>query len=108
MAEEQQQTAEDWRVDVNESKAPLKIADGESKTFVFLDEGKSRTHPEYGTSIVFEVGIDKEEKSFYVRENNFSLLKQIKELGKLIGTVVTVSRTGSKKTDTRYSIVKAE
>jgi len=46
--------------------------------------------------------------NFYVKENNFSLLKQIKELGSLIGTTANILRVGSKKSDTRYSIEKVE
>jgi len=101
--------AEDWRGDVSDqASTTLKVLDGESATVVFLDEGSKKTSIDYGTSIVFKVEHEKEEKNFYVKENNFSLLKQIKELGKLTGTLAHISRVGSKKSDTRYSIVKQE
>jgi len=101
--------AEDWRADVSDSsKAILKIADGETVEVIFLNEGEKRTHADYGTSIVFEVEHNKEEKVFYVNAQNFALLKQIKELGKLVGTPAKISRTGSKKSDTRYTIEKVE
>jgi len=106
MSEEQQTPIEDWRSEVSEGTPTLKVADGEEKTFVFINEGERRTHPEYGTSIVFQVEFEKEPMSFYVRENNYSLLKQIKELGNLTGTAVKISRVGSKKSDTRYTLEK--
>lgn len=113
MSEEQTQVSEDWRTDVSDSTgATLKVADGESKTFVFLNEGEKRTHSDYGTSVVFKVESEGEdgieEMSFYVRENNYSFLKQIKELGNLVGKAVKVSRTGAKKSDTRYEIVEVK
>ncbi|KKK54652.1 hypothetical protein LCGC14_3082520, partial [marine sediment metagenome] len=79
-----------------------------SKTVKFLDEGNKKTSVDYGTSIVFNVEFGGEEMNFYVKENNFSLLKQIKELGSLIGTTANILRVGSKKSDTRYSIEKVE
>ena len=114
---EQKQISEDWREDVSDSSgATLKILDGETKTAVFLDEGVKRTSADYGTSIVFKVEhevLNKETKknevqemNFYVKENNYSLLKQFKELGKLTGVAIRISRTGSKKSDTRYTIEK--
>ncbi len=98
----------DWREDVSDPKPTLKILDGESKTVKFLDEGNKKTSVDYGTSIVFNVEFGGEEMNFYVKENNFSLLKQIKELGSLIGTTANILRVGSKKSDTRYSIEKVE
>ena len=105
----QEQISKDWRDEVSDSStATLKVLDGEEITFVFLSEGKNQTHSDYGTSIVFEVEHGNEKKLFYVKENNFSLLKQIKDLGDLTGIAVQVSRTGSKKSDTRYTIKKVE
>ena len=107
--EEEAEVVEDWRSDISGSPKPtLKIADGEEKTIVFLDGGEKRTHPDYGNSIVFQVEEAEESKNFYVRENNYSLLGQIKELGKLIGKVVKISRKGSKKSDTRYTIEEVQ
>jgi len=110
MSEEQTPISEDgkdWRVNISESGvAVLKVADGETKTFVFLNEGEKRTHQDFGTSVVFEVEHEKERMNFYVRENNYSFLQQIKALGNLVGTTVKVSRVGSKKSDTRYTIEK--
>ncbi len=100
-----------WRTDESLSGEPipaLKVKDGESKTFVFLNEGEKKTHPDFGTSIVFSVEQNKVKHNYYIKENNFSLLRQIKELGDLTGLVVTVSRTGSRKSDTRYTIEKAD
>lgn len=105
MSEEQTQNSEEWREDVSDSPgATLKIADGEEKTFVFLNEGKKQTHSDYGTSVVFSVEHEKETKNFYVRENNYSLLGQIKKIGKITGKAVKCSRVGEKKSDTRYTI----
>jgi len=101
----EEQKSKDWRDEVSDSsKATLKIQDGETEKFVFLNEGEKRTHSDYGTSIVFEVEHKGEQKAFYVNINNFAFQKQIKELGTLTGKVVEVSRTGSKKSDTRYEI----
>jgi len=102
---EQTQISNDWREDISDSSiAVLKLADGESATFVFLNEGEKKTHADFGTSIVFELEHEKEKKILYVNANNFDLLRQLKELGKLTGKAVKLSRTGSKKSDTRYTI----
>ena len=111
------QQSEDWRAEVSDSaSATLKILDGETKKVVFLGEGEKRTHADFGTSVVFklehEMEVEEDGKkemkviqmNFYVKENNYSLLKQIKELGKLVGKICNISRVGSKKSDTRYTI----
>ena len=49
---------------------------------------------------------EKETKNFYVKANNFDLLGQIKALGNLTGLKVRITRIGSKRSDTRYKIVK--
>jgi hypothetical protein len=107
MEETEQQNFE-WRKDISEPKTVLKVADGESKVFVFQDEGVKIPSVDYGTSIAFAVieeGTTKV-KTFYVKANNFSFLSQIKALGTLKNLKVRVSRTGSKRSDTRYTIVK--
>ena len=112
-----QEKISDWREDVSDSAGiTLKVLDGETKKAVFLDEGKKITSADYGTSIVFKVEhefVDEEtneksivEMDFFVKENNFSLLKQFKELGNLTGKVIEISRVGSKKSDTRYTITE--
>ena len=109
MEEPKPQTSEDWRADVSDStSATLKVLDGETKKVIFLDEGRKVTSADYGTSIVFKVEHEETEMNFYVKENNYSLLKQIKELGKLNGILTNISRVGSKKSDTRYTIEKLE
>lgn len=112
MSEEQTQTnieQEDWRQEVStEPKNTLKVADGEVKTFVFLNEGVKHTHSDFGDSIVFSVSIDEDEMNWYVNPNNFDLLGQIKSLGKLVGLKVEVERHGSKKSDTRYTIKESK
>jgi hypothetical protein len=110
MTDEQTQISEqsDWRNEVSEGTATMKVLDGETKNMVFMNEGVQRTSADYGTSIAFDVESEEEKKTFYVKANNFSLLKQIKELGTLTGQAVKVSRTGSKKSDTRYTIEKIE
>jgi len=109
MEEDQKQIDENWRDDVSDSSIPvLKILDGEKKTFVFIGEGEKRTHPDFGTSVVFNLEFEEENMNWYVAEQNYSLLGQIKTLGNLNGLAVTVSRAGAKKSDTRYTIEKAE
>jgi len=104
----EEQKSIDWREEVSDSsRATLKIQDGETVEFVFTDEGRKFTHVDFGTSIVFELEKDKEPMNWYVSEHNYDLLRQIKALGKLVGLKVKVNRTGSKKSDTRYTIEKA-
>jgi len=105
MEEPKPQTSEDWRADVSDStSATLKVLDGETKKVIFLDEGRKVTSVDYGTSIVFKVEHEETEMNFYVKENNYSLLKQVKEIGILTGKLVNISRVGSKKSDTRYTV----
>jgi len=99
---------EDWRAEVGEALPTLKVLDGESKEFEFADEGQKKTHPDYGTSIVFQVMSEGEKLNFYVRDTNYDLQRQIKALGTLTGLRVVVSRTGAKKSDTRYEIRKVD
>ena len=103
---ENEKSEVNWRDEVSTSSSPiLKIADGETKKIVFLNEGKIMSHPDFGSSVVFAVEHEKEEKRFYVRSSNYALLGQIKDLGEtLVGKVVKISRKGSKKSDTRYTI----
>ena len=96
----------DWREDVSGPTQVLKIAHGESVIFSFVDEGERKSHPDYGTSIVFRVDQQGEEKNWYVNASNYNLLGQIKELGKLAGLKVKLSRKGSLRSDTRYTITK--
>lgn len=102
---EEQNSTENWRDEVSDNEqAPLKILDGEEKTFVFIGEGEPFTHAEYGKSIVFTVKMGEEELRWYVNPSNFALLKQIKALGTLKGKSAKVKRTGAKKSDTRYTL----
>jgi len=98
-----------WREEVSDSsKAVLKIADGEVENIIFLNEGEKRIHQDYGTSIVFEIEHQGEPKIFYVNAQNYTLLKQIKDLGKITGTTIRIKRKGKRKSDTRYTIEKVE
>ncbi len=104
--ENQNAINDDWRSEVSDSKATLKVQDGTSETFVFLNEGEKQTHADFGTSIVFEVEHDGDKKNLYVKESNWSLRNQIKDLGELTGKSVVLARVGSKKSDTRYTIME--
>lgn len=109
MESEEQKTVENWRDEVSdESREILKIADGEEVEFVFMDEGLKKTHPDYGTSVIFLVSQNEQEKLWYVNAQNYDLLKQIKTFGILKGKKAKVSRKGSKKSDTRYTIEAVE
>lgn len=101
-------TLEDWRTDITDSKDTLKLKDGDIVIGTFADEGTKRSHPDFGNSVAFQFIVENEKtpKTFYVKSNNFSLLGQIKVLGPLTGTKVRLSRIGSKKSDTRYSVKK--
>jgi hypothetical protein len=103
-----QKNLDDWRSDITPTTETLKIKDGESVSLAFADEGRKKESKDYGTSIAFQVVVIGEDKpkTFYVKANNFDLLSQIKQLGILTGCKVKISRTGSKKSDTRYKITK--
>ena len=105
---EKQNTVEDWRCDISDSTETLKIKDGESVVGAFANEGTKRTHEDFGTSIAFQFVKENEKtpRTFFVKANNFSLLAQIKSLGALTGLKVKISRKGSKRSDTRYSVEK--
>ena len=107
MTEEQEQI-KDWRKEISEPQPTLKVQDGQSVVFVFLNEGEKRTHADFGTSIVFLVEHDGEKKNLYVRDTNYDLQRQIKALGDLTNLKANLSRIGSKKSDTRYTIEKVE
>ena len=106
MTEEQENI--DWRKDVTDQKEILKLEDGDSEIITFKDNGVKNTHPDYGTSIIFAITHKETEKVIYVKATNFSLLRQIKELGTLKDLKVKYSRTGSKRSDTRYTIEKVD
>lgn len=102
----EEQISKDWRDEVSgSSKSTLKIQDKEKATFIFMNEGTAKEHADFGSSIVFEVKHNGDKKNWYVNPRNFGLLGQLKALGKLTGLTVILSRTGSKKSDTRYKIV---
>lgn len=106
--QEEQKNMEDWRNNISEPKATLKIADGNTVFFTFADEGRKHSSTDYGTSIVFSIMLDneKEPRNWFVSSNNFDLLGQIKTLGELTGLKCKVSRKGARKSDTRYYIEK--
>jgi hypothetical protein len=107
--ENTQKEIEDWRKDISEPKDILKVAPDNKVIFTFQDEGMPKSSEDYGNSIVFSVKTENNEtKLWYVKTNNFSLLGQIKALGKLTGLKAEVSRVGSKRSDTRYKIRKIE
>lgn len=99
---------EDWRNEITPKTSTLKVLDGEEVVVVFQDEGRKKESVDYGNSVAFQVikRGESETKTFYVKANNFDLLAQIKEIGKLTGVTCLIKRTGSKKSDTRYKIEK--
>ncbi len=103
----EQQEQIDWRDNIQEPKV-LKIAPNTEATFTFLDEGTLKENEDYGASIAFRIKTENsdDEKIFYVKANNFTFLGQIKGLGTLKDLKVKVSRKGSKRSDTRYTIEK--
>ena len=107
--ETQTNATQDWRNEITTPKNTLKVKDGETIEFTFLDEGTKKESKDYGSSIAFRVNSGgSDEKLFYVKSNNFDLLGQIKTLGVLIGLKARITRIGSKRSDTRYKIVKVE
>ena len=99
------ENTENWRTDVGGLKPKLKILDGETKEIEFLDEGTKSMHPDYGESVKFMVKEGGEEKVWYVNSRTFTILTRIKEIGTpLKGHKIKISRTGEKKSDTRYAM----
>lgn len=98
----------EWKNDITPKTATLKVADGEVVKVTFLDEGIRKESKDFGNSIAFSVRKEGETeiRTFYVRCNNFAFLESIKELGKLKGLQVEISRKGKLKSDTRYAIKK--
>lgn len=84
----------------------LKIKDGESKTFTFMNNGNEhRDQKNKKDDIVFTVKCEGVLYSWYVNAKSFSTIADIKSLGfPLIGKTITLSRTGSGRHDTRYMI----
>jgi hypothetical protein len=101
-------TIADWRDDITPQTATLKVLDGKKVSGVFKNNGIKKESVDYGNSIAFQFLVDTEteNKTFYVKANNYDLLNQIKALGELVDLHVEISRTGSKKSDTRYKITK--
>ena len=107
--EDQSQIDNDWRKGLDISlHTKLKIADGETVKFVFKDEGNNYKHPDYKPSVIFTVIVEGEEisRTWFVNKEAYGVLNQIKNLGKLNGLKVSVTRTGSRKSDTRYEVKK--
>lgn len=103
---EQNTDTDNWRDEINDPVEAIKLKDGEKMIGYFKDEGNDVPNPKFEPSVVFSFLLDGEEavRKFYVRTANFDLLTQIKSLGKLTGLHVEISRTGSDKADTRYTI----
>ena len=106
---EETQETQDWRNEISEPKDTLKVKPDSSVVFNFQDEGLKKESIDYGSSIVFGVKVsgETETKLWYVSSKNYDLLGQIKALGNLIDLKVKVTRKGSKRSDTRYTIEKA-
>lgn len=104
--------SKDWRENLTSNIHPkMKILSGETKTFTFLDEGSPYKHPDFDECIIFTVKVDgsKDDKNtWFVNKQAYGLLRNIRDLGKLTNLKVALSRTGEKKSDTRYNLVKAE
>jgi hypothetical protein len=109
MQKENQTKIIDWRDEISATlHTKLKLADGETKKITFLDEGKRYKHPDFKPCIIFVVNVEgmPEPYTWFVNSEAYAVLNQIKKLGKLTGVKVELSRTGEKKSDTRYNIRK--
>lgn len=106
--QEHESDIEDWRKDITPKTATLKVRDGEVARVTFQNEGVKKESKDFGNSVAFLVRVDgdEEDKTFYIKSNNFEFLGQIKELGKLTGLRCEISRKGKLKSDTRYAIKK--
>jgi hypothetical protein len=87
----------------------IKLSEGEiahTEKIVFLSEGEKKT-TKYGDAIVFNIANQNEEKTWFIRTNQYDLLNAIarqKKVKLLAQTVAEVTRTGKEKTDTRWGI----
>lgn len=97
----------EWAERINSFPEPFKIKDGETKSLTFLDNGQShRDQKNQKDDIVFIVQVDGTNMSWYVNTKSYSTLADIKDLGfPLKGKTITLSRKGSGRFDTRYTIV---
>ena len=80
----------------------FKILDGETKSIKFLDEGKQISKPE--PAIIFTVEEAGIRKNYWLKKKQFNILKEIRKNIPLLGKKMRITRVGSTKTDTRYSI----
>ena len=73
-----------------------------------MDEGQKYKHPDFKPAVIFAVQEDgkTEKNTWFVNAEAYGILNQLRALGKLTGLKVSVKRTGSKKSDTRYEIKK--
>lgn len=96
----------DWANEMESFPEPFKLKDGESKTLKFLDNGKKHHDRKNNKDdIVFVVESEGTNKAMYINSRSYSTLADIRDLGfPLIGKTITMSRKGSGRFDTRYSI----
>ena len=102
-----------WMQDITPKTETLKILDGQTIILIHKDNGIKRPSDDYGESIAFKVQVvgEQVDKTFYVKTNNYDLLGQIKEIAKsnngtLMNLSTSINREGSKRSDTRYKIIK--
>ena len=102
---EQLNLDKDWRQEIPDY---LKIKDGESEQFVFLDEGTKIINNFGENCILFKIKIigTGRDKIWLVKTKSYTLLKQIKDLGKLTGATVELKRKGATLKNTIYSIAR--
>lgn len=91
-----------WRDDVG-SWNPAWSPEQEDNKITFLDEGK-KEDTQFGASIIFNIKVGEEERTWFVNPKSFNLLSQLRDLGALTNRNVTINRTGEGAKDTRYIV----
>ena len=82
----------------------FKCLDGETQTIEkFLDEGKPVKN-QNGESILFTIQQNGTKKYWWVKITQFTILKEIRKNMPVTGKSCRVTRVGSGKQDTRYSL----
>ena len=79
------------------------IKDGEQKGLEFVDEGKS-VKTKFGDAILFQVMESGQKKYWWVRRTQYNILNPLVKNRPLLGKRAVITRIGSTKDDTRYSL----
>lgn len=87
----------------------MKLVPGQlsrKEKIAFVTDGKKAT-TRFGATIVFTVRHDNQDKIWFIKQNQYSLLNSIaaqRKQGSIVGSTAYVERVGTGKTETRWGI----